>query len=52
MGLGEILGKIVRMEIYSHTIINIVSPESTYDSTLAVHIQPNAQFSFDSKWII
>lgn len=49
---GEHFGKIALMEFDSENATNIVSHESTYDSTLAVHIQPNAQFSRDGNWII
>lgn len=49
---GKHFGKIVLMDLDSDYAENIVSHESTYDSTLGVHIQPNAQFSRDGKFII
>ena len=46
-------GKITIMKFSSEDeIYNLVSHENTYDSSLEVHIQPNAQFSRDGKYII
>lgn len=45
-------GKITLMKFNSNEIFNLVSHENTYDSSLGVHIQPNAHFSRDGKNII
>ncbi len=49
---GLYFGKIVIMNFSNEEITNVVSHENTYDSTIAVHIQPNAQFSRDGNYII
>jgi len=45
-------GKILLMKFDSDEIIPIVEHENSYDSSLEVHVQPNAQFSRDGKHII
>lgn len=49
---GPHFGKIVLLKFSADSAVNLVSHESTYNSTLAVHIQPNAQFSRDGQYII
>ncbi len=49
---GPSYGKIVIMKFSSNDSYNLVSHESTYDSSLEMHIQPNAQFSQDGKYVI
>ena len=49
---GPYFGKIVLMNFSNDEIVNLVSHESTYDSTLERHIQPNAQFSRDGNFVI
>lgn len=44
--------KITIMKFSSNETYNLVSHENTYDSSLEVHIQPNAHFSRDSRFII
>jgi Tol biopolymer transport system component len=45
-------GKITIMKFSSNETYNLVSHENTYDSSLNVHIQPNAHFSRDGRFII
>ena len=45
-------GKITIMKFSSNEVYNLVSHENTYDSSLDVHIQPNAHFSRDGRFII
>jgi Tol biopolymer transport system component len=45
-------GKITIMKLSSNETYNLVSHENTYDSSLEVHIQPNAHFSRDGRFII
>ncbi len=40
------------MKFSSDEIYSLVSHENTYDSSIEVHVQPNAQFSRDGKHII
>src|SRR3989344_634594 len=49
---GPHFGKIALMNLNSNETINLVSHESTYNSSLEQHIQPNAQFSPDGKYTI
>lgn len=49
---GPFYGKIVLMKLSSDEKYVLVSHESTYDSSLESHIQPNAQFSRDGKHVI
>lgn len=49
---GPHFGKIILLKFSADSAVNLVSHESTYNSTLAVHIQPNAQFSQDGQYII
>ncbi len=48
---GPYYGKIMIFNFSSNYSYSIVSHESTYDSTIT-HIQPNAQFSPDGKYVI
>jgi hypothetical protein len=45
-------GKIMIMKFSSNETYNLVSHENTYDSSLEAHIQPNAHFSRDGRFII
>jgi Tol biopolymer transport system component len=45
-------GKITIMKFSTNETYNLVSHENTYDSSLEVHIQPNAHFSRDGKYVI
>jgi hypothetical protein len=45
-------GKITLMKFSSNETYNLVSHENSYDSSLDVHIQPNAHFSHDGRLII
>ena len=45
-------GKITLLKFSSNKTYNLVSHENTYDSSLEVHIQPNAHFSNDGRFII
>ena len=45
-------GKITLMRFSTNDTYNLVSHENTYDSSLEAHIQPNAHFSNDGKYII
>ena len=45
-------GKIVIMIFGSNISYNLVSHESTYNSSVEVHIQPNAQFSRNGRYVI
>lgn len=49
---GPHFGKIVLTKFTANRLANLTSHESTYNSTVAVHIQPNAQFSPDGQYII
>lgn len=49
---GPFFGKIIIMKLSSDEKYNLVSHESTYDSSLEKHIQPNAQFSRNGKYVI
>ena len=49
---GPYFGKIVIMNVSNDEILSVVSHENTYNSSIAVHIQPNAQFSQDGNYII
>ena len=49
---SQYFGKIVIMKFSSDEIYSLVSHENTYNSSIEVHIQPNAQFSRDGKHII
>ena len=45
-------GKITILKFSTNETYNLVSHENTYDSSLEVHIQPNAHFSGDGRYII
>lgn len=49
---GQYFGKIVLMKFSSPDSFIVVSHESTYNSSLPSHIQPNAQFSPNGDFII
>ena len=49
---GPFFGEIALMKLSSDEKYSLVSHESTYDSLLAKHIQPNAQFSRDGRYVI
>ncbi len=49
---SQYFGKIVILNFSSNKTYNLVSHESAYDSSLPIHVQPNAQFSRDGKHII
>ena len=45
-------GKITLMKFSSNETFNLVDHENTYDSSLLAHIQPNAHFSSNGRYII
>ena len=49
---SQYFGKITIMKLSTNETYNLVSHENTYDSSLSAHIQPNAHFSIDGKYII
>lgn len=49
---GKYYGMITIMNLNTSKRYNLVSHESTYNSVLTTHIQPNAQFSPDGRFVI
>lgn len=49
---GPYFGKIVIMNFGNEEITSVLNHENTYNSTIDVHIQPNAQFSRDGNYVI